>query len=364
MPKVILVSTFPLPYSKIGSWTTMYRNYLESGNHNIDHIICEMPDYQFPGVRYTIVKENLWMKVRRKLHYYRIGYMDALKSVLQPDEKYVIQLVDNFNMADRIHEMLTQMGIRQNCFIQLFYHGYDPFLPAQGVSNDFYSDVDGLVLLTHDSYRSHLNYYTVFPIGVSVLYNGIDAGRFKKVDANEKTRIRQELGLSGNKIFLWCSQDRPKKGLDLILQAWRLINEKHPGNFLMVVGADRRQPVENVKFFGRIPNDDLPKYYQAADCYLFPTLCHEGFGLSLIEALNCGCHCIASGQGGVPEVLQHGKLGRLIENPNFVSEWEQAIADFITGKDDPIVLDHPIYTQEEWAKSMNDIIDIAKKSLS
>jgi len=364
MAKVILLSTFPLPYSRIGSWTTMYRNYLESSRHKIDYVICERPEKQISGVNYELVREGFWMKVRRRLHFYRIGYMDALKRVLRHDEKYVIQLVDNFNMADRIHEILTDMGIRKNCYIQLFYHGYDPFLATHNNSDDFYSNVDGIVLLTHDSYRAHLRYYTVFPISVSILYNGIDASRFKKVDRSEKARIRQELGLSGNKIFLWCSQDRPKKGLDLILQAWKRINAEHPGNSLMVVGADRHYKIDGVTFYGRIPNDELPKYYQAADAYLFPTLCHEGFGLSLIEALNCGCHCIASGQGGVPEVLQRGKLGRLIENPNFVAEWEQAMSDFITGKDQPIVIDQPVYTQEEWAESMNEIIETAKKSLS
>jgi len=364
MAKVILLSTFPLPYSKIGSWTTMYRNYLESGNHKIDHIVCEEPHQRIPGVAYTIVKDNFWIKVRRKFSYYRIGYMDALKRILQKDEKYVIQLVDNFSMADKIHEVLTEMGIRQNCFIQLFYHGYDPFLPAQNGTGDFYANVDGLVLLTNDSYKTHLNYYTVFPIGVSVLYNGIDTKRFRKVDASEKNQIRERLGIPHKKVFLWCSQDRPKKGLDLILDAWNRIHQKFPDTFLMVVGTDRKREIPNGKFFGRIPNDDLPQYYQAADSYLFPTLCHEGFGLSLVEALNCGCHCIASKQGGVPEVLQYGKLGRLIQNPNYVNEWEQAMTDFITGRDIPVSLDKPVYTLEEWVDSMNAIIEVAKKRLS
>ena len=108
----------------------------------------------------------------------------------------------------------------------------------------------------------------------------------------------------------------------------------------------------------------MPQYYQISDCYLFPTLCHEGFGLSLIEALNCGCYCIASALGGVPEVLQYGKLGKLIENPNFVSEWVKAVDDYLNQIDAPIVLDTPVYTAQQWNARMNEIIQEAKISLS
>jgi glycosyltransferase involved in cell wall biosynthesis len=88
---------------------------------------------------------------------------------------------------------------------------------------------------------------------------------------------------------------------------------------LWVIRCEAKIPHYGVAFFGRIPNDELAVYFQAADCYLFPTLCHEGFGLSLIEALHCGNYTIASTLGGVPKVLQYGKVGMLIENPHFVS---------------------------------------------
>ncbi len=363
MPKVILVSTFPLPYSKIGSWTTMYRNYFESGQSQIDTIVCEAPKKPFGGVKYALVKNSLKAKIRKKLFYYRVNYLDTLLDEIAPGGKYVVQFVDNFALAQRFHERLVAKGLRQNCYIQMFYHGHDPFIVADG-STSFYKEVDELILLTNESYKAHLAYYTVFPVRVSLLYNGIDTGRFSKVTAQQKAEIRQSLDIKGKKVFLWCSQDRPKKGLEIVLDAFRTLNEKYPGNELLVVGAEKRGNLENVRFFGRIPNDELPKYFQASDCYLFPTLCHEGFGLSLIEALNCGCHCIASNQGGVPEVLQFGKLGRLIERPNFVSEWFQAMEDFVTGNDAPIIVEKPVYTLQEWVKSMNGIIGEAKKKIS
>lgn len=363
MAKVILLSQFPLPYSKIGSWTTMYKNYFEA-NHQIDYIVCEQPKVEFQNVSYSIVKKTFFTKIRSKiLKYYRIAYIDALlKIITNSDEKYIIQVVDNYKIVFKINEILIKKGIRQNCYIQVFYHGFAPFLASNNTRN-FYEIIDELILLTQSSYKAHLEYYSVFPCKVSILNNGIDTQKFKKLSPFDKEQLKNEFGFQAKKVFIWCSQDRPKKGLKLILDAWIRIYNNHKNIVLLVVGANNQSNIDGVQFIGEIANSELPKYYQMADCYLFPTLCHEGFGMSLIEALNSGCYCIASKIGGVPEVLQYGKFGKLIENPNFVSEWETAIQDYISGKDYPIIIDHEIYTIQDWILNMNSLINQAKQSL-
>ena len=365
MPKVILISQFPLPYSKYGSWTTMYNNYL-SADHHLDYIVCERPDKEIVAVKYQIVQSNLMSRIRRRLlKFYRIGYVDALEKIIvaNPNEKFVIQLIDNYKIVPWINQLLKRKGVRDNCYLQVFYHGFAPFINAHDYK-DFYQSINELVLLTKDSYKSHTQFYSIFPCKVSILNNGVDISKFHKANVDKITELRAKHGITGKKVFLWCSQDRPKKGLDLILDAWKRIYPEHPNTILLVVGTKRTNAQDGVKFFGKIPNDDLPEYYQMSDCYLFPTLCHEGFGLSLIEALNCGCYCIASKAGGVPEVLHYGEYGRLVENPNFLSEWIDAITNYITGAEKPIYIDKPVYDFSDWVVNMNKIIDEAKKSLS
>jgi glycosyltransferase involved in cell wall biosynthesis len=97
-------------------------------------------------------------------------------------------------------------------------------------------------------------------------------------------------------------------------------------------------------YLGGIPNKEIAAYFQASDCYLFPTLWHEGSGLSLIEALHCGNFCAASALGGVPEVVQYGKLGKLIENLHFISEWENAILEFLEKPIPEITFSPELYT--------------------
>jgi glycosyltransferase involved in cell wall biosynthesis len=171
-------------------------------------------------------------------------------------------------------------------------------------------------------------------------------------------------GVAGKKVFVWCAQDRPKKGLFLLLDAWKRVYKSKHNMVLWVIGCKPKAPLEGVHYLGRIDNDELATYFQASDCYLFPTLCHEGFGLSLIEALCCGNHCIASAVGGVPEVLQYGKLGQLIEKPHLLGEWEKALIDFIERPGQQVFVSPKLYSSESWALGMNNIIESAKISFT
>jgi glycosyltransferase involved in cell wall biosynthesis len=360
MSKVILISQIPLPYSGIGSWTTLYHNYL-SDDHKVDYIICGKPEMTYPQIEYGIVMNTNWLKFQKKvLKNKYISFFNVLKKILEKDEKFIIQIIDNFGIVKPLIEFLEKQKKREKCYLQFFYHGFSPF-HENFYGRWFFEGIDEMVLLTNDSYKAHKEYYTILPTKFSVLHNGIDISKFYKVTLEEKENIRKQLGITNKKVFIWCSQDRPKKGLDFILNVWKRIKAIENDAILLIIGANRDIKIEGVSFLGRIPNNDLPKYYQMADCYLFPTLWHEGFGLSLIEALHCGCYCIASANGGVPEVLQYGKLGKLIENPNFIGEWVKAVELFLDEKETHnILIPENLYSTKSWNEGMNTIIENAK----
>lgn len=361
--KVILISQFPLPYAHTGSWTTMYFNYLKA-NHQIDYIICKEPESSIETVKYEFLSHSKILKIKQKfLRQPYLAYLDALKKIVKKNHKYIIQVVDNFGIIKPLQEFLLQNGLRQNCQIQFFYHGFPPFY-ENFRGRDFFESIDEMVVLTHDSYKAHKDYYTVLPARFSVLHNGIDTSKFKKVTLEQKQILKEELELKDEKVFIWCSKDLPKKGLEFILDVWKKIHLENKNTVLLVVGATRNNPIDGVRFLGKIQNQKLPKFYQMADCYLFPALWHEGFGLTLIEALHSGCYCIASALGGIPEVLQFGKFGKLVNNPHFQHEWEAAILEFLNQKEDTaIVIPNFLYTTQSWNSGMNAIIENAKKRM-
>jgi len=362
MSKVILISQFALPYSKIGSWTTLYGNYLNSEQHQIDYLICEQPEAELYDVNYNILDSSLLTKIKvRILKNTYIPYLKALKNILKgSNESYVIQIVDNFGLVSHLVNLLEKLGLRQQCYLQFFYHGFAPFF-GNFQSRSFFNQIDEMVLLTYDSYRVHKDYYTILPCTFNVLHNGIDTTLFNPLNLNDKLILKKSMGLEEKQVFIWCSQDRPKKGLDFILKVWKLIIKKHSNIELIIVGGERKENIDGVHFIGRTPNVNLPQYFQAADCYLFPTLWHEGFGMSMIEALHCGCYVIASEIGGIPEVLNYGKYGTLIKAPHFIDDWVDAINNFIT---DTAFFKNKIprdlYSTSKWNTEMNQLISAAK----
>jgi glycosyltransferase involved in cell wall biosynthesis len=359
MPQVILFSDVPLPYSHIGSYSTMYKNYFEQASHDIDVIICAKPAYFFEGVHYQLTDMRyfplLWQRIIKQNQRHQLK---AFEKVRQPNGQYILQVIDNKGLVIALHNYMVAKNIRHQCYIQYFYHGYLP-----GGDSKVYEIADEIILLTHSSYDQFKKQSGVLASRVSVLNNGIDTSKFHSIPAKDKLALKAKMNLAEKKIFLWCARDRPKKGLHLILDAWKKISRNHDDAALLLIGCEPGKPLKNVHYLGTIPNHELPQYYQMSDVYLFPTLCQEGFGMSLAEALHCGCYCIASEMGGVPEVLQYGKLGKLVTRPNFISDWVLAIEEFLSGNHANYEFSNDLYTADQWNAGMKAIISDAKTAM-
>ncbi|HET9018519.1 MAG TPA: glycosyltransferase family 4 protein [Acetobacteraceae bacterium] len=70
----------------------------------------------------------------------------------------------------------------------------------------------------------------------------------------------------------------------------------------------------NVEFIGEINDAQKPEFLSGAKALLFPIDWPEPFGLVMIEAMACGCPVIAFRRGSVPEVMDDGVTGFVVEN--------------------------------------------------
>ena len=111
------------------------------------------------------------------------------------------------------------------------------------------------------------------------------------------------------------------KGMDLVIPAFAEVRRRFPDVQLLVVGdgslrgsmeqqAQELGCADAVTWAGRQPQEALPQYYSEMDIVLMPSR-SEGFGLTAIEAMACGCVVVASDVGGLPEVVSDGVCGLL-----------------------------------------------------
>jgi glycosyltransferase involved in cell wall biosynthesis len=151
----------------------------------------------------------------------------------------------------------------------------------------------------------------VDPARITVLYNGVDPARFHPVPRDE---ARRALGFGAtDRVVLYVGNIQASKGCADLMQAFALLRLRLPGLKLVYVGAGplARSLAEqaaalgaagDVSFPGRLPHEQIVKWFGAADVFCLPSHA-EGVPNVVLEAMACGTPVVASRVGGIPEVL-------------------------------------------------------------
>jgi glycosyltransferase involved in cell wall biosynthesis len=105
--------------------------------------------------------------------------------------------------------------------------------------------------------------------------------------------------------FLFVGTIEPRKNLQTLLRAWRELRRSYDIE-LVIAGRTRSdaQPIEpetGLRLLNEVPDDDLARLYSGAIAVVYPSL-YEGFGLPVVEAMQCGAAVIASRDGALLEV--------------------------------------------------------------
>jgi glycogen(starch) synthase len=130
----------------------------------------------------------------------------------------------------------------------------------------------------------------------------------------------------------------PEKGIDLALSAFASVSERFPRARLIVVGdgpfrsALQRHVLDlglgaRVELLGSVSHEDVFQLLDAATAVLVPSR-HEAFGLAALEAAWMARPVVASRVGGLPEVVEDGTTGLLVE-PESVDGLAGAIVDLL-----------------------------------
>jgi phosphatidyl-myo-inositol alpha-mannosyltransferase len=93
---------------------------------------------------------------------------------------------------------------------------------------------------------------------------------------------------------VFVGRDEPRKGLDVLLEAWPNVRRAVRDAELVVAGANRPDQ-RGTRFLGRIGEADKQELLRSASVFVAPNLGGESFGITLVEAMAAGCAVVASG---------------------------------------------------------------------
>lgn len=321
----ILVSNTSLPSKKIGSWTNRISRFIESDENFFTYIfspaLSDNPRRIFCSKRKWIPFFPSKLRPWQILNFRLASYIKAFKAIPKKGEKIQIIIMDDLLLLEAF-ALLKSKGEKFDLVFS--FHGHTLTLVE-----DWSVYVDKILFLTNSGYLETLQKHHQFTPIVSIVGNGVDGTEFFPLSQTDKEIRKLEFGLSQNsKILIWLSNNRPKKGFHLFKIVAKNIIDKYPDLVIWIIGINQDTELvhDRVKFFGKIPNDQLPKYLQTGDIYMFTSLWKEGFGLTLVEAAKCGNQVIASRMGGIPEVVSGINGVHLIDNPNRPEFWEEAFS--------------------------------------
>ena len=182
-----------------------------------------------------------------------------------------------------------------------------------------------IITISEFSKREILKYYPFLDENrVSVIYGAADDTLFQPHANEEPSSVRYALAVS--------SLD-PRKNFESLIKAFEGLNDCQ----LYIVGSANRvfsqrnnlQQHSNIKFLGRVSDDELVRLYRQAACFIFPSV-YEGFGLPPLEAMCCGCPVLVSDIPVLREVCQDAAI---YFNPLDINDIHTAIEHFLSLKD-------------------------------
>lgn len=142
---------------------------------------------------------------------------------------------------------------------------------------------------------------------------GVDLQEYKR--KYKKEEAKSLLDIEKNKCVLFTLRRLDKRmGIDNLIEAICLMNKEERKDFVLIIGGkgnyrkvleEKANPIKNnVIFAGFIADEEINKYFCAADLFVVPTLDLEGFGLVNLESLAMGVPVVATPQGGMIELAK------------------------------------------------------------
>jgi len=190
-----------------------------------------------------------------------------------------------------------------------------------------------IIAVSHFTKWELTNYYKIPENKIRVIHNGVAVNKFKP--AVDKRKVKRELGFNPDDLAI-VSVGRlyARKGLFTLIESMPAIVKRFPNAKFIISGkgqsdemhklnsyAEKLGVKNNIIFTGYYPDKKLPKLYQAADIFAFSTF-YEHHPFAVLEALSTGLPVVTTTVGGIPETIESGKNGFLVEpfNPKALGE--------------------------------------------
>lgn len=171
-----------------------------------------------------------------------------------------------------------------------------------------------IIAVSENTKNDLIKLFGISPDKITVIHEA-HRPSFRPIEKKEETRKALEKYNLPQNFILFVGTIEPRKNIVRLIEAYKeaVADERFKDYKLVVAGKkgwyceEIFKKVEelglknDVIFTGYLADADVPYFYNAAECFIYPSL-YEGFGLPILEAMACGCPVITSNTSSLPEV--------------------------------------------------------------
>lgn len=242
---------------------------------------------------------------------------------------------------------------------------------AQDVSRyqKVFSVIDCCVVVSECTKRDVIEHFKIDERKVKVVHLGADE-RYKPALKESVDAVRKKFYITGP--YFLSVGSVPRKNIDGIIKGFA--GCRHTTDHQLVLNckididkygqlAEDLGVRDRIIFVKNVSDGDLVALYGGCRCFVFPSL-YEGFGLPIIEAMNCGVPVITSNVSSCPEVAGDAAL---LVDPNKTDEIGDALNQICHNEKLRQVLIEKgfkratMFSWEKFAKGMKEVYSMARK---
>jgi len=229
---------------------------------------------------------------------------------------------------------------------------------------------DRIIANSRQTKNDIISHYNISSDRVSVTYLGA-SDEFRPLDTQTTDAVRKKYHLD-HPFVLYVGNLEPRKNLPSLIRAIARCRVQHPYLQLVIAGrygwmyADIFRTVtelhleKSVRFLDYVPDSDLPALYNAAIIFVYVPF-YEGFGIPVLEAMQCGTPVITSNTSSLPEVAGDGGI---MVNPLDVNGIAEKISMLVS--DDDAMEENSRYNLTQcrkfsWEKCTDQTLDVYRE---